>query len=572
MAYAGICGNQNLAPHSIDTFHVKSLEAIVAFSQTGNGNTCANTTSTGNTPPAVSVVGGTSWNIPKLTPFTLTATATDANGDAITYDWQEYDLGASTTAVPNTDSDGTARPLFRPYLPLETGSRTFPSLQFILANANVPPATIAPANTLLTGELLPAITRTMNFQVIARDNRADGGGINTANASVSVDGNSGPFAITAPNVDGITWAGNSTQTVTWNVANTTAAPVSAANVRILFSSDGGMTFPTVISASTANDGSQSITVPNIATTTGRIKIEAVGNIFFDICDKNISVTAGPASVKAPFDFDGDNKTDVSIFRPSNGQWWWSRSSDGQTYAAAFGNATDNIIPADFTGDGVADIALWRPTTGEWFVLRSENMSFYSFPFGAAGDVPVPGDYDGDTKADNAVFRASGNTWFIQKSGGGIDTIVFGGTGDKPAVGDYDGDNKTDVAIYRPSTGVWWIRNSSTGNTAAYQFGIATDLPVQGRYTADNKTDVAFYRPSTGEWFVLRSENLTFYSVPFGTIGDVPVPGDYDGDGRFDTSVFRPSNANWFIDRTSAGTLILQFGVTTDKPVPNAYVP
>lgn len=572
MAYAGICGSQDLDGHSIDTFHVKSLEEIVAYSQTGTGNSCAVTTSTGNTPPAVSVVGGPSFNIPKGTPFALTASATDSNGDSLTYDWQQYDLGPSGAGqVPNSDADGGARPIFRPFLPSSSPTRTFPQIQHILDSANVPPATIPPANEFMTGEVLPAITRTMTFQVVVRDNRADGGGINTASATVNVDGNSGPFAITAPNT-AVSWAGNSNQTVTWNVVNTTAAPVSAANVRILFSADGGVTFPTVISASTANDGTESITVPNIATTTGRIKVEAVGNIFFDISNANFTVTAGPATVKAPFDFDGDNKTDVSIFRPSNGQWWWYRSSDGQAYAAAFGTATDTLIPADYTGDGRADLGLWRSSTGEWIILRSEDFSFYSFPFGTVGDIPTPGDYDGDSKADNAVFRASTNSWYIQKSGGGIDTIVFGGAGDQPVVGDYDGDNKSDVAIFRPATGDWWIRNSSTGGVIAYQFGSATDKPVQGRYTADNKTDVAFFRPATGEWYVLRSENVSYYSVPFGTLGDIPVPGDYDGDGRFDTSVFRPASGSWFMDRTTAGFLAQQFGVGTDKPVPNSYVP
>ena len=192
MAYAGICGNQDLDRHSIDTFHVKSLEVIVAYSQTGNGNTCAAPTATGNTPPTITSVGGTSFNIPKGTPFALTASGSDVDNDTLTYDWQQYNLGGSTTAVPNTDSDGTARPIFRPYLPTESPTRYFPTLEYILNNANVPPSTFdcGRASPCLTGELLPAITRTMNFQGIVRDNRVNGGGINTVSVQVTVDGNS----------------------------------------------------------------------------------------------------------------------------------------------------------------------------------------------------------------------------------------------------------------------------------------------------------------------------------------------------------------------------------------------
>ncbi len=106
----------------------------------------------------------------------------------------------------------------------------------------------------------------------------------------------------------------------------------------------------------------------------------------------------------------------------------------------------------------------------------------------------------------------------------------------------------------------------------YQFGASTDKAVQGDYTGDGKSDVAFWRPSTGEWYILRSEDTSYYSAPFGTATDIPAPGDYDGDGRFDTTVFRPSNTIWYSQRTTAGTLIQQFGATSDKPLPNAFVP
>ena len=289
MGYAGICGNQNLAGNSIDTFHIKSIEDIIAFSQTGNGSTCAAMTSTGNSPPVVTNVGGSSFNVPRQTPFTLTASATDADGDAVTYDWQQYDLGGGTSIVPNSDGDGTARPLFRPYTPTSNPARTFPASQFILANANVPPNTTA---GFMTGELMAGIARTMNFQVIARDNRSNGGGIGTVPVSVVITA-AGPFSVNAPNTN-TTWFLNSNPLVTWNVGGSDGAPVNTANVRILLSTDGGLSFPTVLSASTPNDGSEAVVTPAISTGQARIRIEAVGNIFFDVSDNfAISASASP---------------------------------------------------------------------------------------------------------------------------------------------------------------------------------------------------------------------------------------------------------------------------------------
>jgi hypothetical protein len=274
---------------------------------------------------------------------------------------------------------------------------------------------------------------------------------------------------------------------------------------------------------------------------------------------------------SPADFDFDGKTDISIFRPAPGEWWYLRSSNGGNAAFQFGASTDKLTPADWTGDGKVDGAFWRPSTGTWFILRSEDGSFFSFPFGQNGDIPAVGDFDVDGLADAAIFRPSSGTWFINKSSGGTIFQQFGQAGDVPVVGDYDGDGISDIAIYRPSNGQWWIDRSSLG-TIAFTFGISTDKPVPGDYTGDGKTDAVFWRPSNGNWFILRSENSSFFSVPFGQNGDLPAPGDYDGDGKFDTAVFRPSTATWFVQRSTAGQLIQTFGVSTDKPVPGAFVP
>jgi CSLREA domain-containing protein len=283
--------------------------------------------------------------------------------------------------------------------------------------------------------------------------------------------------------------------------------------------------------------------------------------------------ASEAVFTAPFDFEGDGKTDLSIFRPSSGDWWYLRSADGQNRAFRFGTSTDKIVPADYTGDGKTDIAFWRPANGTWFILRSEDNSFYSIPFGISEDIPVSADFDRDLKNDLTVFRPSTATWYYERSTNGIYVNVqFGQTGDVPVAADYDNDEKTDIATFRPSTGEWWIQRSSTSSTVVFQFGNSSDKPVQGDYTGDGKADVAFYRPSTGQWFVLRSEDNSFFSFPFGAAGDIPVPGDYDGDGKFDGAVFRPSNATWYIRKSTSGTLIQNFGQNGDRPVPNAFVP
>ena len=297
---------------------------------------------------------------------------------------------------------------------------------------------------------------------------------------------------------------------------------------------------------------------------------AVSNVAPDTTN-NFAVArylASAAATRAPFDFDGDHKTDIAVFRPAGGEWWINRSSTGETIASQFGAATDALAPVDYTGDGKTDIAFWRPSTGEWYVLRSEDNTFYSYLFGSTGDIPAPADYDADGKADAAVFRSSSGTWFVQRSSGGTIVEHFGLVGDVPVAGDYDGDGRTDLAIYRPANGEWWI-NRSGGSVIALAFGNSSDRPVIGDYTGDGKIDVAFWRPSTGEWYILRSENFSYYAVPFGVSTDVPAPGDYDGDGRSDPAVFR--SGTWYVARSGAGTQIVQFGTSGDRPIPNAFV-
>ena len=267
MAYAGICGAENLQLNSDDYFHVKSLEQIVAFVAT---HSCDVETSTGNVAPVI--LAGPNYTIPIGTPFTLTASGNDANGDALTFAWEEYDLG---TQSPPFDDDGS-RPIFRSFNPTVSPARIFPKLSAILSN------------TSSKGETLPTTNRTMVFQVTARDNR---GGVNSAAMQVTATDNSGPFTVTQPNT-AVVWTTGTTETVTWNVANTTAAPVSCAEVKISLSLDGGKTF-FLLNARTPNDGSETVTVPFVPSGQARIKVEGFGNIFFDISDRNFIINAPP---------------------------------------------------------------------------------------------------------------------------------------------------------------------------------------------------------------------------------------------------------------------------------------
>lgn len=303
--------------------------------------------------------------------------------------------------------------------------------------------------------------------------------------------------------------------------------------------------------------------------------ETWGGVTFNI-DNNISdaPVAGVAIAKNErADFDGDGKTDISVFRPESATWYVTNSSTSSYSILSFGVSTDILAPGDFDGDGKTDFAVFRPADGTWHVY---SRSIYrSFAFGLSGDIPVPADYDGDGRTDAAVFRPSNGTWYIWNSfdsrGTSFTTVQFGVAGDKPVPGDYDADGKADMAIFRPSSGEWWLNRSTAGVIAA-QFGTATDRPVQADFSGDGKTDLAFWRPSTGEWFILRSEDASFYSVPFGVAGDVPAVGDFDGDNKADVAVFRPETGVWFISQSQSGVYITQFGMVTDRPIPTAYVP
>ncbi|MEJ7861362.1 MAG: choice-of-anchor V domain-containing protein [Pyrinomonadaceae bacterium] len=269
-------------------------------------------------------------------------------------------------------------------------------------------------------------------------------------------------------------------------------------------------------------------------------------------------------------FDADDKSDLAVFRPSNGTWYSLNSTNGDVQSIQFGANGDEAVAGDYDADGKTDIAVFRPSNGTWYVQKSSG-GFQSAQFGAESDVPVVGDYDGDLKSDFAVFRPSNGVWYILRSSDGkFVSQAFGFGTDKTAQGDYDADGKTDIAVFRPSEGTWYLMKSTEGFSAV-KFGSAEDKPVPADFDGDGKTDVAVYRPSNGTWYVSKSRE-GFSGVAFGAAGDKPVPADFDGDGKADIAVYRPSEGAWFLLRSSNNSFYAAaFGAAEDIPVPSGYV-
>ncbi|MFN0140696.1 MAG: M36 family metallopeptidase [Pyrinomonadaceae bacterium] len=283
------------------------------------------------------------------------------------------------------------------------------------------------------------------------------------------------------------------------------------------------------------------------------------------------------NVRSRADFDGDGRTDLSVYRPSEGNWYLQRSTAGFG-VLNWGLSGDTLVPGDYDGDAKADTAVFRPdanpASADYFVLNSNGFTVSGFSWGSPGDLPVSGDYDGDGKTDQAIYRPSEGTWYIRNSGNSSASVIpFGLNGDIPLAFDLENDGKTNLAVFRPSENRWYIaRNTGVPaqNFEALVFGQAGDKLVPADYDGDNKDDIAVFRPSTGQWIIRRSSTGATRFTFFGNSTDVPVPGDYDGDGSDDLAIYR--NGVWWLNRSTSGLAVLNFGLASDTAIPAKYIP
>ena len=308
MGYAGVCApKDNLSNNSIAYFHSISFDELMAYSNTGAGNSCAVVTATGNTAPVVESIP--TYTIPKLTAFELKGKASDANNDPLTYSWEETDNNSTPHDL------GLAAPYFKTNPPANSSNRIF-----------IPMVNLFLGQTGTLGEYLPSTAQELNFRLTARDNKVGGGGVCYAACKLIV-ADVAPIKVTSQKTP-VTWSACKTEKVTWDVGGTNAAPVNTPLVDILFTIDTGKTFLT-IAGGVPNNGSCNITVPTVATTKGRVVIKGVNNVFFAVNAADITVAGLCADFEARFN--GVLKTsiekgdalvykDLSVGNPSNWNW------------------------------------------------------------------------------------------------------------------------------------------------------------------------------------------------------------------------------------------------------------
>jgi subtilisin-like proprotein convertase family protein len=364
MGYAGITG-YDVARHSIDTYHAYN---IYQFEANVSTKTCPVLVSVASANVAPVVNAGADYIIPISTPFILEGSATDANGDAITYQWEQNDAitgtgqaGASSPASPTK----TIGPNWVSMLPSTSPNRYMPRLSSILANSATTNGT---GNEIILVEALSSVARDLNFRLTVRDNAPyssstpEVGQTGYDDMKVTVASTAGPFLVSAPNT-AVSWTAGTNQNVTWAVANTDIGTVNTKFVDIYLSTDGGNTYPILLASRVPNDGSEVITVPNLPNTTNRIMVRGNGNIFFDISNANFTIAAPTSTFAAAFNgvAGEQNKTICQgAIETFNIDYKALSGFSGTTTFSATGNpagTTVSFLPASISSNGTVIMSI-----------------------------------------------------------------------------------------------------------------------------------------------------------------------------------------------------------------------
>ena len=462
MGYAGITGATDVQAHSDPFFHAVSIQQITNYIKS---TTCQTNTPTGNAVPVVATLSN--YTIPKGTPFVLTASATDANGDSLTYDWEQMDVGTTATTYPSVTA--TSGPAFKSFPASISTTRYFPQMSTVLTGA-----------TSWKWEAVPNVARTLNFRVTVRDNHAGGPANNSADTVLTVNTTAGPFAVTSPNT-AVSYVGGSSQTITWNVAGTTANGVNCANVDILLSTDGGASWSTILAA-TPNDGTQAVTIPNTASTTCRIMVKGTNHVFFNVSGTNFTITAGSTDTVAPtaptLTASGTTQTTTNLS--------WSGATDnvGVTGYDVYQGTT--LIGSTTTATTFAVTGLTASTTYSFSVKAKDaagNISVSSNAVSVTTLAPVP-----DTTAPTApTLSASGTTLTTTN-------LSWTGATDNVAVTGYDVYQGTTL-IGSTTTATTYSVTGLTASTT-YSFTVKAKDAAGNISVASNAVSVTTLTPDT----------------------------------------------------------------------------
>jgi hypothetical protein len=545
MGYAGIT-SYDPAPHSIDIYHEASIQQIQTNLAT---KTCpVTTTMTANHPPVVATVSN--YTIPISTPFALTGSATDPENDALTYCWEQNDAGGSQTGSSSVASPTkTTGPNWLSFSPTASPTRLFPKLSTIQSGLLVtPPITGGDASVNI--EALSSVSRTLNYRLTVRDNRpyvpgSTIGQTQYTDMAVTVTNTSGPFQVTSPNT-AVSWTGGTTNTITWNVASTTASPVSCANVKISLSTDAGSTWGYVLSASTPNDGSEALVIPNIATTTARVKVEGVGNIFFDISNANFTIVLGGPT--------------MTVTAPNGGESWPIGTSQTITWTSSGVTGNVNIdlstdggvtfptsIAANTANDGtepwtvsgpVSSLARVRVLSVSAPSVRdSSNANFSMVQPTITVTAPNGGENWPVGSAQTLTWTSFGVTGTVN-----IDLSTDGGATFPTAIATNTANDGTEAwTVSGPVSALARVRVSSVTAPSVRDSSNANFTMAQPTITVS--------APNGGEmWPIGSSQTITWTS--FGVTGNVSITLSTDGGATFPTTI-AASTAN---DGTEAWTV------------------